>query len=462
MKSPDTLTLITILVLWRRSHIAYNFHLSPNSLTMIGYNTLSLVLLSVCLGIFVAFYRPSGQLLPSSVPKQQTIQDVQMLAGKHEVAAALYNLIQTDGAGAWPPRANHSRSSWPEALRPYKEVYLQMSSLLASTPTSQEDSVNMLRMKAFRKTFQNLLDESIDLSQVIGLLEAADAGRWDLFPREPSRWSIIPVVKVAQLEVSVDLPAQLVEPWNYLQRYFGCTSQSGNNMSNIVLNFDCDGNYVNHINIGLPELIVSSEETFARVFYEVERTALPIYYHMVKAIMSFEQADKTMCVFHMRHITSQLRIVLNSYYDRVHPQKIALSAWLSHVQGFYAWGVGHTDEVGGHSVRFDGLSGNQALLFQVVDAFCGLEKYLDESTRDRNVPRRQRELCETLEKHCFRRKLGVTSVDASIVHEFLEILKRLRDTCKNISITTRSRKIAYDSREITVEIRYATEFGVPR
>lgn len=84
------------------------------------------------------------------------------------------------------------------------------------------------------------------------------------------RWGTIPVVRAAQLEKEVDLPAELVEPWEYLQRHFGCASQSGNNTSSLVLNFDDEGRYVYKINEGLSEMVTTSEEAFARIFYEVE------------------------------------------------------------------------------------------------------------------------------------------------------------------------------------------------
>jgi hypothetical protein len=84
------------------------------------------------------------------------------------------------------------------------------------------------------------------------------------------RWGTIPVVRAAQLEKEVNLPIELVEPWEYLQRYFGCASQSGNNTSSLVLNFDEKGRYVYKINEGLSESVTTSEEAFARIFYEVE------------------------------------------------------------------------------------------------------------------------------------------------------------------------------------------------
>ncbi|KKY32254.1 hypothetical protein UCDDA912_g07795 [Diaporthe ampelina] len=135
------------------------------------------------------------------------------------------------------------------------------------------------------------------------------------------------------------------------------------------------------------------------------------------------------CAMHMESISAQLRNVLQSYYDRMHEQKIARSVWLPHVQGFFAWGVGHMDEASGEWIRFDGLSGNQVLLFQALDAFLGIEPYLSLRDRERNVPARQRALCSVFEKHSFRRQLNDTPQDADtdrIRAQFDEILKRLR------------------------------------
>lgn len=84
------------------------------------------------------------------------------------------------------------------------------------------------------------------------------------------RWATVPIVKAAQLERIVDLPPELLEPWDHLQQYFGCDSESGNNTSNLVLNFDVDGQHVYKINSGLSQSILSSEEAFSRIFYEIE------------------------------------------------------------------------------------------------------------------------------------------------------------------------------------------------
>lgn len=84
------------------------------------------------------------------------------------------------------------------------------------------------------------------------------------------RWATIPVVRVAQLEQVVDLPDELLVPWQLLQQHFGCESHSGNVTSNILLNFDDSGAYIFRINPQLSHTIRSTEENFFRIFRDVE------------------------------------------------------------------------------------------------------------------------------------------------------------------------------------------------
>ncbi|CAN8103844.1 unnamed protein product [Discula destructiva] len=200
-------------------------------------------------------------------------------------------------------------------------------------------------------------------------------------------------------------------------------------MSNLVLNFNVSGEHVFKINAGMTYEIISAEEEFARIFHDIERFSLPVYHDIVFAIIAFARDDKSLCAQYVAKVSAQLRPILNSYYNRVHDRKIPRSIWLSHVQGFFAWGAGHVDESSGKWNEFDGLSGNQVLLFQVLDAFLGIEQYLSPRDQERNVPIRQREFCKAIETHSFRRKLGVPPRDddeARILAEFEEILKRLR------------------------------------
>lgn len=147
---------------------------------------------------------------------------------------------------------------------------------------------------------------------------------------------------------------------------------------------------------------------------------------MIRAIIAFARSDKAACANHVSRIAKQMRPLLSSYYDRLHNSVVAHSIWQSHVQGFHAWSAGYIDEATGDLIRFDGLSGNQVVIFQALDAFCGMGKYMDEETRERNISARQRKLVEVLEKHSFRTKLLSSREDSDIAQEFENIIKRLR------------------------------------
>lgn len=225
-----------------------------------------------------------GYGLGQESTRSHLLDNIKSLADSHETAAVLEKLVRTDGAGSWPPRANHTHSNWPAALRPYREIYFELAPLLPKEAPSLEDEINMARITNFRFQFKELLRDRVDLHQVRQLLEAASAGRWDVFPRDvynafycciassrhAYRWGTIPVVRTAQLEKVIDLPVELEDTWTYLQRHFGCQSQSGNNTSNLVLNFDTNGEHIYKINTGMSELVLSGEEAFGRIFYDVE------------------------------------------------------------------------------------------------------------------------------------------------------------------------------------------------
>ncbi|KNG50522.1 15-hydroxyprostaglandin dehydrogenase (nad(+)) [Stemphylium lycopersici] len=136
-------------------------------------------------------------------------------------------------------------------------------------------------------------------------MNAADNGRWVKFPREifnafyccialshhAYQWATILIVKVAQVEKEVDIPFELVEPWVWMQRHFGCASEAGNDTSNVVLKFDTEANYTYMINTGMSPEAQSGEEAFARIFYDVEMIGVRIYRDMVHAIVDFSRGD---------------------------------------------------------------------------------------------------------------------------------------------------------------------------
>ena len=99
-------------------------------------------------------------------PQRLVLREMRGLKGVHEVADILRTLVRTDGAGTWPPAADHNHASWPKALRPYGEIYRQIAHLLPQASPSLDDDFNKARIAEFRKMFDHLLEERIDLVKV--------------------------------------------------------------------------------------------------------------------------------------------------------------------------------------------------------------------------------------------------------------------------------------------------------
>jgi len=110
------------------------------------------------------------------------IQDLRTLKGRHETASILTELFDRDSAGAWPPKANHD--SYPMALRPYKDIYLELVPLLSAAEPSLDDNVNNERRNKYRSLMRKLLTERINIAQVEEIMAAVEAGNWDVLPRD--------------------------------------------------------------------------------------------------------------------------------------------------------------------------------------------------------------------------------------------------------------------------------------
>jgi hypothetical protein len=153
--------------------------------TFFGFSKLSRLIKGLNLPYFSAsFCDVSRRWLRRGSDIRQTISDIHRLSNLHETAAVLSDLINMDGAGSWPPIANHVHHSWPLPLRSYKEIYLVMSPYLAYSNASLDDEVNKLRISKFRTKLSALLDERINMDEVKLLLDAAEAGRWDVLSRD--------------------------------------------------------------------------------------------------------------------------------------------------------------------------------------------------------------------------------------------------------------------------------------
>jgi hypothetical protein len=98
--------------------------------------------------------------------KESTVQNIIALAEHHEIAELLSDMIQKDGANSWPPNTNHTHTTWPTPLQPYKEIYLELAPLLPQATPSLDDEVNILRIETFRQRFRDLLHDRVDLVEV--------------------------------------------------------------------------------------------------------------------------------------------------------------------------------------------------------------------------------------------------------------------------------------------------------
>ena len=110
------------------------------------------------------------------------IQHINSLKGHHEIASRLHELVEKDGAGDWPPRANHDL--WPAALLRYKDIYLELVPLLPAKEPSLDDNFNHERRSAYRALIRKLLSERINIVEVEKILAGTEAGNWDILPRD--------------------------------------------------------------------------------------------------------------------------------------------------------------------------------------------------------------------------------------------------------------------------------------
>ena len=95
--------------------------------------------------------------LDNSFSTKKQIEAMQKLVDCHQTAALLADLIHTDGAGTWPPLANHDHSTWPPALQPYRDVCQKLIPHLAVEKASLDDYCNINRIATYRQRFHCLL-----------------------------------------------------------------------------------------------------------------------------------------------------------------------------------------------------------------------------------------------------------------------------------------------------------------
>ncbi|KAF7589838.1 hypothetical protein BBP40_003596 [Aspergillus hancockii] len=324
--------------------------------------------------------------------------------------------LETLTAEGWPHKCNYD--SWPEPLRPYEEIYLELVSSLPSAQPSLDDDVNQGKRRRCRSRMRKLLSERIDIIDVEKLMIAAEAKSWDVYPRDVYNafycCTALVLIRILTLHVEV--------PWPYLQCAFGVEADIGNNTANVLHNLNVQGERIFKINVGMSEKFATSEDAFFRLFYDLEVLALPIYYDIVCAIIYFEEHDNVSCLAHLQNITFRLRPLLRILYDGLTASRVSGEDWLSYIQGFQGWGVGRM--INGQYVKYDGWSGNYVLV-SALDAFLGLDWYLSDENTDCYIPARQRDLCVTFKKYSFRHKFR-GPIDRQIEDEFKKMMNHMK------------------------------------
>lgn len=205
---------------------------------------------------------------PNFSSPEDVLAQIKAIRDDHETAGLLQHLIETDGAGNWPPQASHG-DAWPTALRPYHNIYLELAPSFPAREVSLDNEINSGRCLEYRTRMRKLLHDHIDLSAVKEWFFCVHRSLSACFQVRS------PIVKLAQKEKFIDLPLELAVPWPFLRRRFGITSQGGNLTSNFFCNFNKEEQIVYEINFGMPEIIKLAEYHFAHVFPVMEKLVCP-------------------------------------------------------------------------------------------------------------------------------------------------------------------------------------------
>lgn len=129
-------------------------------------------------------HQNSREKASSNSDPNPLIHHLRSLQTQHELPALMTRLIDEDGAGAWPPNANHHREEWPPALRPYQDIYFELLPLLSTGEVSLDDAVNRERRGRYRGSMGRLLAEQVSVPDVEEIMGAAERGDWGRVSRE--------------------------------------------------------------------------------------------------------------------------------------------------------------------------------------------------------------------------------------------------------------------------------------
>ncbi|KAI4524944.1 hypothetical protein K525DRAFT_291229 [Schizophyllum commune Loenen D] len=366
-----------------------------------------------------------------------TADNVEAILAKydHPVIDRLRELIEVGGAGNWPPRATYD-DTWPAPLRPYEFIYHEVAPFMTVAESCLDDAENRKTIDAFRARLRALLEERIDLGAVEAVLmvkgdektesdQEFSAPAWMGFfacigfLRHAYRWGIVPIVREAQNEPTLEFPHELDVPWKVLQQRFGITSPGGNLTSNVYANCDFTESrgrdtaddaplHLRYaINVALPGVHLRTEQWNSRMFYEMEEKALPMYRLMALAITRLSPTDNStpsstsspatpdipgaLRALALAH--TLLRSVLRFFYDNLKDENLSTPLWMAYCQGFHGWTLD----------GIDGVSGGLSLVIRVLDSFLGIKPFPSEEVEAIHLPLAQRRWLNYLREFDIRR-----------------------------------------------------------
>jgi hypothetical protein len=125
----------------------------------------------------------------------------------------------------------------------------------------------------------------------------------------------------------------------------------------------------------------------------------------------------------LQTINANLRQLFVLFNQKMREENVSRKVWLNYVQSIHAWGAGKF--VNGEFVTFDGVSGNQILVFQALDALLGMDTYHPDEDLKRYIPGSQRGFCKSIKDHSFRSCMKGTE-DQAVKAEIETLIGQLK------------------------------------
>ncbi|KAJ3774363.1 hypothetical protein FB446DRAFT_729208 [Lentinula raphanica] len=376
-------------------------------------------------------FSPSPQASDSepSIEHQRSLLYKQIVqeGNQHYISARLAELV-TNSGNAWPPKATHAES-WPPALRPYNVVYQRIAPFLPVRESSLDDAENRRLINKTRALMVALLEEEVSIPDVCETLEECSRNESELMPmsgwlgfyscvaslRHAYRWGILPVVREAQNEKTLQFPRELNVPWPYIQSRVGITSPGGSLSSNSYYNLDDRREIVYSITSGMGEDHNRTELWNGLLFVEVEDKALPMYRHIAQAALHLENEDFPSTISTLQTANEELKVAFKHFYDNMNDYNLVPSLWLPYCQGFQGWTLD----------GINGVSGGQNILIRTLDSFLGIRPWPTEEEESLHLPLAQRNWLNSLRKFDIR-ALAQEKGNEEVIKQLEHMVTQLR------------------------------------